>query len=52
MASIDRKTWDFGDYYYIFLRILKEQHWDQEQCKSKRKKGCQNNFNDGLRQIK
>jgi len=53
MMSIDRKTWDFGDYYYfIYLGVIKEQCSDQEESKSKCQKGGQNNVNDGLCQIK
>jgi hypothetical protein len=52
MKSIDWKTRDFGDYYYIYLCIIKEQHSDQEESKWKRQKGSQNNVNDGLYQIK
>jgi len=48
MMSIDRKTRDFGDYYYIYLSIIKEQHSDQEQSKGKCLKGSQINVNDGL----
>jgi hypothetical protein len=33
MTSIDRKTWDFGDYYYIYLCIIKEQRSDCEGSK-------------------
>jgi hypothetical protein len=33
MTSIDRKTQDFGDYYYIYLCIIKEQRSDQEESK-------------------
>jgi len=51
MTSIDRKTWDFGDYYYIYSWIIKEQRIDQEESKWKRQKGSQNNVNDGLCQI-
>jgi len=52
MTSIDRKTWDFGDSYYIYLSIIKEQRSDQEESEWKRQKGSQNNVNDGLCQIK
>jgi hypothetical protein len=52
MTSIDRKTRDFGDYYYIYLCIIKEQRSDQEESKCKRQKGSQNNVNDGLYQNK
>jgi len=48
MMSIDRKTRDFGDYYSIYLCIIKEQRSDQEESKWKRQKGSQNNVNDGL----
>jgi len=30
--SIDRKTRDVGDYYFIFLCIIKEQRSDEEEC--------------------
>jgi len=30
MTSIDQKTRDFGDYYYIYGCIIEEQHSDQE----------------------
>jgi hypothetical protein len=33
MMSIDRKAWDFGDYYYNYVCIIKEQHSDQEESK-------------------
>jgi hypothetical protein len=33
MTSIDRKTRDFGDYYYIYLCIITEQRSDQEESK-------------------
>jgi hypothetical protein len=33
MTSIDRKTRDFGDYYYIYLCIIKEQRSDREESK-------------------
>ena len=36
MTNIDQKTRDFGDYYYIYLCIIKEQRSDQEECKWKR----------------
>jgi hypothetical protein len=52
MMSIDQKTRDFGDYYYIYLCIIKEQRSDQEESKWKRQKGGQNHVNDGLYQIK
>jgi hypothetical protein len=52
MTSIDRKTRDLGDYYYIYLCIIKEQRSDQEESKRKRQKGCQNKVNDGLCQNK
>jgi len=45
-------TQDFGDYYYIYLCMIKEQRSDQEESKQKREKGSQNNVNDGLCQIK
>jgi len=51
MTSIDRKTRDFGDYYFIYLCIIKEPHSDEEESKWKRQKGSQNNVNDGLCQI-
>jgi hypothetical protein len=51
MTSIDRKTRDFGDYYYIYLCIIKEQHTNQEESKGKQQKGSQNDVNDGLWQI-
>jgi len=31
MTSIDRKIRDFGDYYSIYLGIIKEQRSDQEE---------------------
>jgi len=31
MTSIDRKAQDFGDTYYIFTCIIKEQSRDQEE---------------------
>ena len=52
MIRIDRKTPNFGDYYYIHLCIIKEQSSDQEDSKWKGQKGCQNNVNDGLCQNK
>jgi len=52
MTSIDQKTQDFGDYYYIYLCIIKEQCSDQQESKWKRQKGSQNNVNDELCQIK
>jgi hypothetical protein len=52
MTSIDQKTYDFGDYYYIYLCITQEQRSDQEKCKWKRQKGCQTNVKDGLCQNK
>jgi hypothetical protein len=52
MTSIDQKTWDFGDYYYIYLCIIIEQHSDQEESEWKCQKGSQNNVNDGQYQIK
>jgi hypothetical protein len=52
MTSIDWKTRDFVDYYYIYLCIIKEQRSDQEESKWKCQKGSQNNVNDGLYQIK
>jgi len=36
MTSIDRKAWDFGDYYYIFICIIKKQCTDPEESKWKR----------------
>jgi hypothetical protein len=33
MTSIHRKTWDFGDFYYRYLCIIKEQRSDQEESK-------------------
>jgi hypothetical protein len=51
MTTIEGRTQDFGDYYYIYLCIVKKQRSEGEQCKSKRKKGSQNNVNDGLCQI-
>jgi len=51
MTSSDRKTRDFGDYYYIYLSIIKAQRSDQEESKWKCQKGSQNNVNDGLCQI-
>jgi hypothetical protein len=52
MTNIDRKTRDFGDYYYLYLSIIKEQRSDQEESKWKRQKGSQNNVNDRLYQNK
>ena len=52
MMSIDRKAWDFGDHYYIFICIIKEQHSDQDECTWKHVKRYQNNVNDELCQIK
>jgi hypothetical protein len=52
MMSIDWKTWDFGDNYYVYLCIIKEQRSDQEESKWKCLKGSQNNVNDELYQIK
>jgi len=52
MTSVDRKTWDVGDYYYIYICIINEQRSDQEESKWKHQKGSQNNVNDGLGQIK
>jgi len=51
ITSIDRKTRDFGDYYYLYLCIIKEQGSYQEECEWKRKKGSQYNVNDRLCQI-
>jgi hypothetical protein len=52
MTSIDRKTYDFGDYDYSYLGYINEQHHsDQEENKSNRRKGRQNNVNDRLCQI-
>jgi len=51
MTSSDRKTQDSGDYYYIYLSIIKAQRSDQEESEWKRQKGSQNNVNDGLCQI-
>jgi len=51
MTIIDRKTRDFGDYYYIYLCIIKEQRSDQEESKWKHQKDSQNNVYDGLCQI-
>jgi len=51
MMSIDRKTRDFGEYYYLYLCIIKEQSSDQEDSKSKCQKDSQNDVNDGLCQI-
>jgi len=31
MMSSDQKTRDFGDYYYIYLCIIKAQRSDQEE---------------------
>jgi len=50
--SIDRKTGDFEDYYYIYPCIIKEQRSDQEESKRKRQEGSQNNVHDALYQIK
>jgi hypothetical protein len=36
MTSIDRKAWDFGNYYYIFMCIIIDQSRDQEESKWKR----------------
>ena len=33
MTIIDRKAWDFGDNYHIFICIIKEQCCDQEESK-------------------
>jgi hypothetical protein len=33
MIIIDQKTRDFGDYHYIFIRIIKKQYSDQEESK-------------------
>jgi hypothetical protein len=33
ITNIDRKTWDFGYYFYLFVGIIMEQHRDQEECK-------------------
>jgi hypothetical protein len=33
MTSIDQEVWDFGNYYYIYQYIVKEQHSDQEESK-------------------
>jgi len=52
MTSMDRKTQDFGYYYYTYLCLIKEQYSDQEESKWKRQKGSQNIVNDGLCQIK
>jgi hypothetical protein len=52
MTSIDRKSRDFGDYYYIYLCIIKEQCSNQEESKWKRQKDSQNNVNDALCQNK
>jgi len=52
ITSIGRKTRGFGDFYYIYLCIIKEQRSDQEESKTKCQKGCQNNVNDGWCQIK
>jgi len=51
MTSIDQKTREFGDYYYIYLCIITEQHRDQEESEWKHQKGSQNNVNDGRNQI-
>jgi len=51
MTSIDWKTRDFGNYYYIYPCIIKEQRSDQEESKWKHQKGSQHNENDGLYQI-
>jgi len=51
MTSSDRKTRHFGEYYYIYLCIIKAQPSDQEESKWKRQKGSQNNVNDGLSHI-
>ena len=51
MTSIEQKGRDFGQYYYIYLCIIKEQLSDQDESKWKRQKGSQNNVNDGLCQI-
>jgi hypothetical protein len=52
MISIDPKTQDFGEYYYIALCIIKKQHSEQQDCKCKHEKGCQKSVNDGQYQIK
>jgi len=52
MTSIDWKARDFGPYDYIFISIIKEQCSDQGESEWKCSKGCQNNVNDELRQIK
>jgi len=33
MTSIDQNLWDFGDYYYTFICIIKEEYSDQEKSK-------------------
>jgi len=33
MTSIDQKALDFGDYYHLFISIIKEQCSVQEECK-------------------
>jgi len=52
MTSIDRKAPHFGDWYYMWLCIIKEQCSDQEENKWKYYKDCQCNVNDRLWEIK
>jgi len=33
ITRIDRYTWNFGDYYYIYLSIIKGKRSDQEESK-------------------
>jgi len=51
MSSSDRKIWDFEDYHYMHLCIIKAQRRDQEESKWKHQKDSQNIVNDGLCQI-
>jgi len=52
MTSIDQKTRDLGDYYYVYQCSIIEQRSEQEESERKCQKGSQNNVNDGLCQIK
>jgi len=52
VTSIERKTRDFGDYYYIYLCIIKEQRSDQEESKYNPQKGSKDDVNDRLCKIK
>jgi hypothetical protein len=51
MMSIEPKTGDFGDYYCIYLCIIKEQRRDKEESKGKGQKSSQSNVNDGLSKL-